>query len=208
VSSYYEIIDGVRLPAKLGGHPALELCNTFAGWNGEPEVEYLVSYDALALWAGHVGLLEGDRVEQVRAAGARRPKEAAAVLDRAQDFRAALYPLFQESKRTAEPSPVITDELHAAATAVRITPTGATFEWQLPADCGLEAPLLAAAWSAAGLLTSHDMRAVRACPGGGCGWLFLDHRGRRRWCSMATCGNRSKVRRFSARHQAGREAPH
>jgi predicted RNA-binding Zn ribbon-like protein len=38
---------------------------------------------------------------------------------------------------------------------------------------------------------------VRTCPS--CGWLFLDARGRRRWCSMATCGNRAKVRAHAAR---------
>ncbi|MFD0428560.1 CGNR zinc finger domain-containing protein [Streptomyces zhihengii] len=25
-------------------------------------------------------------------------------------------------------------------------------------------------------------------PRGGCGWLFLDESGRRRWCSLRTCG--------------------
>lgn len=36
---------------------------------------------------------------------------------------------------------------------------------------------------------------IRAC--GRCGWLFLDSSrgGRRRWCSMSTCGNREKASR-------------
>ncbi|MYV62710.1 hypothetical protein GTW37_28835, partial [Streptomyces sp. SID4931] len=25
-------------------------------------------------------------------------------------------------------------------------------------------------------------------PGKGCGWLFLDTAGRRRWCSLGVCG--------------------
>ncbi|TIU06903.1 MAG: CGNR zinc finger domain-containing protein, partial [Mesorhizobium sp.] len=34
-----------------------------------------------------------------------------------------------------------------------------------------------------------------SCPR--CGWLFLDtsRGGKRRWCSMRTCGNREKVSR-------------
>lgn len=38
-----------------------------------------------------------------------------------------------------------------------------------------------------------------ACPA--CGWMFYDvtRGGRRRWCSMATCGNRSKVRQHRRR---------
>jgi predicted RNA-binding Zn ribbon-like protein len=40
------------------------------------------------------------------------------------------------------------------------------------------------------------------CPGHDCGWLFLDRTGRRRWCSMATCGSREKMRRLYARRKA------
>jgi hypothetical protein len=39
------------------------------------------------------------------------------------------------------------------------------------------------------------------CPGDDCGWVFLDHRGRRRWCSMQSCGNRAKVSAFAQRRR-------
>jgi predicted RNA-binding Zn ribbon-like protein len=42
---------------------------------------------------------------------------------------------------------------------------------------------------------------VRRCPGRDCGWLFLDASGRRRWCSMTTCGSREKMRRMYARRR-------
>jgi predicted RNA-binding Zn ribbon-like protein len=62
-------------------------------------------------------------------------------------------------------------------------------------------PLLAVVWSAAALLTSPSARGVAACPGNGCGWIFADPRGRRRWCSMAWCGNRNKARRHAQRRR-------
>jgi predicted RNA-binding Zn ribbon-like protein len=43
---------------------------------------------------------------------------------------------------------------------------------------------------------------VHRCPGRNCGWLFLDTSGRRRWCSMATCGSRAKMRAMYARRRA------
>ena len=43
---------------------------------------------------------------------------------------------------------------------------------------------------------------VRRCPGPDCGWLFLDTSGRRRWCSMTTCGSRVKMRRLYQRRRA------
>lgn len=43
------------------------------------------------------------------------------------------------------------------------------------------------------------LKRVSRCPGRGCGWLFLNTSGRRRWCSMSTCGSRDKMRRLHQR---------
>ncbi len=49
---------------------------------------------------------------------------------------------------------------------------------------------------------------VRACEGEGCSLYFLDtsRSGRRRWCSMAACGNKEKVGAFRQRRQGLQEA--
>jgi predicted RNA-binding Zn ribbon-like protein len=78
--------------------------------------------------------------------------------------------------------------------------------WQPVAARGtdrLALPLHVVAWSAAHLLTTLPPGAVAACPGQGCGWLFSDPRGRRRWCRMEWCGNRAKARRHAARQSGG-----
>jgi hypothetical protein len=54
---------------------------------------------------------------------------------------------------------------------------------------------LVIAGAAEDLLTGPLAGTVSACPGEGCGWLFSDPRARRRWCTMAICGNRAKARR-------------
>jgi predicted RNA-binding Zn ribbon-like protein len=43
----------------------------------------------------------------------------------------------------------------------------------------------------------------RICANDGCRWVFEDtsRGGRRRWCDMASCGNRAKVRRYRSRHR-------
>jgi predicted RNA-binding Zn ribbon-like protein len=43
---------------------------------------------------------------------------------------------------------------------------------------------------------------LQQCPGRDCGWFFLNASGRRRWCSMDTCGSRAKMRRLYARRHA------
>ena len=52
-----------------------------------------------------------------------------------------------------------------------------------------------------GLLLQNKPGRLRKCAAPDCGTLFLDvsKTGRRRWCSMANCGNRNKVQRFRAR---------
>ncbi len=59
--------------------------------------------------------------------------------------------------------------------------------------------LLAA--DAVNLFASTSPERIKECAQPRCGMVFLDtSRGnRRRWCSMATCGNRAKVKRFDDR---------
>jgi predicted RNA-binding Zn ribbon-like protein len=57
--------------------------------------------------------------------------------------------------------------------------------------------MLEIARAAGTLLSSPELAKVGRCPGHGCGWLFADPRGRRRWCVMAVCGNREKARRHA-----------
>ena len=197
MAPYSTTVDGFTLPALLGGHPALDFCNTFAGWNGEPTKEYLLDYAHLAVWTEYAGLLPAGRVAALRRAARRDERAAARLLARARAFRASLYGLLLE-RRPAEP---VTALVNRASSLQRLTAGKAGFEFSLADEAGLSAPLLAVAWSAGKLLTEPELELVSACPGTGCGWLFLDPRGRRRWCTMSTCGNRTKVRRFAERHR-------
>jgi predicted RNA-binding Zn ribbon-like protein len=74
---------------------------------------------------------------------------------------------------------------------------------------GAESQLDRVSWVAAGavieLLLSAEAERLRLCASHDCGWLFLDvsRNGRRRWCSMAACGNVEKARRFRSRAGSG-----
>ncbi len=200
MQSHYEIVDGLRLPAKISGHPALDFCNTWVGWDGRDTSDYLVGYEHLALWAGFVGLLPAERIAALRDRAALEPSAAGLVLERARVLRTALYGVLVSGAEA--PGFDVVDRTAAdAAGQLRLAGSGAGFARALADDAGLDAPLLAAAWSASELLVSRELSLVRACPGTGCGWLFLDQRGRRRWCVMSTCGNRAKARRFAQRQR-------
>jgi predicted RNA-binding Zn ribbon-like protein len=69
-----------------------------------------------------------------------------------------------------------------------------------PADTA-EQLLAPIALKTAELFSTADFRRVRLCDDPTCVHWFLDQTrpGRRRWCSMATCGNRLKVRSYRQR---------
>jgi predicted RNA-binding Zn ribbon-like protein len=199
-----EWVDGFRLPAWWGGHPVLDFCNTYAGWDGYESGDYLKTYEHLAVWSGRHGLLPAQRVTDLRCRASREGDAALAVLERTRRFRGALYAVLRYRAPGGTWEGVLGEVRAAAAQLTLRAEPGGEFRWDVDAASELAAPLHAVAWAAAGLLTSSDCAHVRACPGRGCGWMFLDRRDRRRWCTMAICGNRAKARRFEARQRAGR----
>lgn len=51
------------------------------------------------------------------------------------------------------------------------------------------------------LYTSNKLSSIHRCANPSCVLLFIDTRGRRKWCSMRICGNREKVTRFQRRQK-------
>ncbi|KAK1177370.1 BTAD domain-containing putative transcriptional regulator [Streptomyces sp. NBS 14/10] len=182
------------LPWNTSGHPALELCNTYAGWCGPelPGSEWLRGYATLAVWAGHLDLVDTPLVDRLLQRARERPDEAAAVLAEARVFRADLYACLTDPHDVRAFNAVAAVARRAAGAAVFTRGEDGLGRWRLPPAVGLPLPLLAAAHSAAGLLADPRRFTIRCCPSEDCGWLFLDGSGRRRWCSLATCGSRSR----------------
>ncbi|SCF69003.1 BTAD domain-containing putative transcriptional regulator [Streptomyces sp. Cmuel-A718b] len=195
--TYAVRVRGEWLPWNTGGDPALEFCNTYAGWGGErlPGSEWLRGYRTLAVWAGHLDLLDDRTVTRLLRRAQERPEEASGVLEGAREFRSALYGCLVEG--VERNGTVGRDEAFArVAEVVQEAMRHAVFvrgddglgRWSPHPDSGLRLPLHAVAQRAADLLADPRRLTVRACPGKGCGWLFLDTAGRRRWCSLGVCG--------------------
>lgn len=189
---------GVVLPRPVGGHPALDFVNTYAGWGEAVGFEYLKTYDHLAVFAEQSGLLDPASVAALRRRAATRPRDAEDVVVRARGLRAALRAVLlhpTDQRRVAALSRL----LQPALAQLHLVP-GTQPRWDVGG--GLERPLSVVSWSGAQALTTEDLATVQACPGHECGWLFIDPRGRRRWCSMRTCGNRAKVAAHAERQRS------
>jgi len=192
------LVGGLLLPRPVAGHPALELCNTLAGWGDPAPRDYLTSYAALLALARHLDLLPAGETRGLRRDAAARPATAARTLGDVRRLRADLYAAVAHRDPAALTR--LNPALARAAAARRITALGPHGPvWAAP-DQGLRAPRTALAWAAYRLLDDPvAVSRVRVCPGDGCGWLFVDPRGQRRWCVMSLCGNRAKARRHAAR---------
>jgi predicted RNA-binding Zn ribbon-like protein len=198
---YQRLVDGLLLPAPIAGEPALDFCNTRAGWGAAEPREYLTSYDHLAVWTREAGLIPASAAARLRGRAERQPEESARVLKRALALRSAVYTACSDSGATAAWDAVANEARAAASAAVLLGDAPPGRRWVVPEDAGLELPALELARAAGTLLASTDLTTVGRCPAADCGWLFLDPRRRRRWCSMAVCGNRAKARRHAQRGQ-------
>ncbi|WBQ06615.1 CGNR zinc finger domain-containing protein [Kribbella sp. CA-293567] len=201
--SHLELVQGVVLPKPVGADPVLNFLNTRSDFDGRGPAanEWLTSYEALVIWSGYVGLLADASVFRLIEQASVKPTDATRRLDAAREFRADLYDVLTDEAATGSFDAVARAVGRSTArrqlSAVPADGIGVRATWELPEDLGL--PLDQLALLAAELLTGTSRDHIRLCPGDNCGWLFLDPRGRRRWCSMATCGNRAKVRAHAAR---------
>jgi predicted RNA-binding Zn ribbon-like protein len=190
--SWYVEVDGLVLPRQVAGHPALELVNTRAGWGDTYDPrrqDYLRSLDHLVHLARLNGLVDEHTAARLSRRARRERHRADAEVDRARRLRADLHDLLLGSAGRAATARVTT-ALSRARQRQRLELTGSGARWSFPGEPTLADPLDAFLVAAGELLV--DRPRIGACPGTGCGWLFVDTSGRRRWCQMAVCGNRAK----------------
>lgn len=189
----------------------LDFANTLS-WrtSGKPE-EKLGSYAALVEWGQKAGIVSARQARAMFKAA--QPSKG--IMKRAIRLRESIYRIFatQAAGRRALPSDlaILNETVREALGHLQLVPNAQAFAWRWPAGSDAARRILwTVARSAAELLTSDHLRAVRECAGEGCGWLFLDlSRNRsRRWCAMSDCGNREKARRHYQRVRQVRAERH
>jgi predicted RNA-binding Zn ribbon-like protein len=182
----------------LGGRPAIDLVNTLRErWRRR--VETLVTPDDLGLWLVRARLLPApQRVTRARLGEARELREA---IDRC--VQAAL------ARDAAPPAAVTIIDgwlAHAAARpALAVAADGTPVMEELPSADAVRHALGAVALDAARMLgTPAEAARIRVCASETCSARFYDRSpaARRRWCSMALCGNEAKARRHRERSRS------
>jgi predicted RNA-binding Zn ribbon-like protein len=186
--------------------PTAQLCLDFANtsfWRGTavPE-ETLRAPDDLLAWLAGAGQ---PGTEDARAHWNATPGAAEAAHRTALDLRETIYRVLAGPDPTPGDLAALNRALAAAPERRHLERTVVGFAWRAapwsPTPHHLLAPVL---WSAADLLAGPRRARVHTCANPRCRWLFLDDSkaGTRRWCSMASCGNRAKAHRHYVRTRA------
>lgn len=183
-----------------GGSLSLDFANT-ADWTEDgvavEVADALVEDDSLDRWGGRMEISGrlGGREELVRA----------------RILRSALHRILSSLAASGQPDMESLATLHStyaqAVAAGRLAPRtdgGIGLEWR--DDEPRRVRFAVAADAVALLADPARVGRLRRCPGRDCGWIFLDRSGRRRWCSMSTCGSREKMRSLYARRRASERA--
>ncbi len=193
----------------VGGNLALDFCNTVGGKRGAITRDYLNSYFDLIAWCYQAGLLDGRQAQECLEVSERQTERAASVLERAIQFREALFRMFA-ALIARKPVPqaelaALNAELSSGLGRRQLlwSRNGNGFKWTWAVEPGvLDQALGQIAHAAATLLTDPEhLKRAEICHGDTCGWLFVDlsKNHSRRWCDMRDCGNRAKVRRHRQR---------
>ena len=122
--------------------------------------------------------------------------------ERALELRELVHRLFDAHAQAKVPAARDVESLNAALAEAPARTTlkreRGGYAWDVDMRSGTALALLAPVlWTAGDLLAGARLDRVRRCANPECGWLFLDdsRAGKRRWCSMQSCGNRAKARR-------------
>ncbi len=174
-------------------------------------VEHVLALSDATGWLVERGLLYRDEARPLDGVG---PNRAGQLLEHVLAARAGLREVVEAlvAVRPADPRALATvNALLRSRTAVELRDSASTLAvGHVHVGAPLDDALSALAWPLVATVDGGDAARLRICANDGCRWVFRDgsRTGRRRWCSMASCGNRAKAARHRARHRArARAAP-
>lgn len=175
------------------GRPCLDLLATVGDRDGLAFDRWRVPAD-LGRWCREAGLL------------AEAPRVNPAQLEAARALREATHRLLCAALAGQAPAPSDLALLNDWARLPPLAPQLVDFGCPVATSAArpLQATLASVARDAVSLLADGPLDRVRQCAADDCSVWFLDSSrpGRRRWCSMAGCGNREKKATFRGKRRA------
>lgn len=194
--------------------PVADLCLAYANtryWRGTAApIESLSIANNLFVWCENFAVLDAQSCATVREHCGEDQNAAVVLLDGAIAVREMLYrsllSIAQTGRCARQDIIYFNDVLLRVPSRTRLRRSATSSGWVLEsATATIEQILAPVLWSAGDLLAGSQLARLRCCANPRCQWLFLDDSksGTRRWCSMASCGNRAKAYRHYLRSKIG-----
>lgn len=163
----------------------------------------LYDFERFVRWLEASELFDAERATSMRRRALQQPAGALAVVGDARRVRTVLRALAERGDAMHE---IRTDALaeinrvlgrSAGTRRLELQGDGTFVRTFVPVGDAFAGLLIPIVESAADALILGDLRRVRRCADPRCARVFQDEtkNGRRRWCDMATCGNRAKAAR-------------
>ena len=177
----------------------LDFVNTDTGVRG---ADALHDFERFVLWLEAAHVLDTERSASMRRRSQQQPAGALAVLGDARRVRTVLRALAERGV-LAEVRLAALGEINrvlgrsAGTRRVELRGDGTFARAFVPVGDAFAGLLIPVVESAADALILDQLGRVRRCADPRCSRVFQDEtkNGRRRWCDMATCGNRAKAAR-------------
>lgn len=199
-----------RAPSRGHAHD-VSLDDTFDFLNTDDlengfRLERLPTLDHALDWFVRRGVIHGEGADRVRDLAASSPEIAARDLLRIYAVRGALREVADAIVEERPPRPGALDTVNRALHARQVielvpAPDGCVSVDHRHVGDPIDDALARLADPLVLELTTGHPERIRICDNDRCRWVFFDasRTGRRRWCDMATCGNRAKAARHRAR---------
>ena len=163
----------------------------------------LYDFERFVRWLEAARLLDAERAASMRRRAQQQPAGALAVLGDARRVRTVLRALAERGDASHEIRGDALGEINrvlgrsAGTRRLELQGDGSFVRAFVPVGDAFAGLLIPIVESAADALILRELARVRRCADPRCGRVFQDEtkNGRRRWCDMATCGNRAKAAR-------------
>tara|TARA_R110002072_G_scaffold39058_1_gene112593 strand:+ start:830 stop:1471 length:642 start_codon:yes stop_codon:yes gene_type:complete len=190
----------------LGGRLAIDFANSYKRIGRDREG--IASFDDLLTFMKSHHLLHEDEASDLHMFHFQNPARCQNVVETLlalrQSFRSILTDLSQGWPLNPDFMEVVNGQLQSFKSFHRIEPGEEGMELKTVIDeAGPEKLMFPILHDIAAFLTSDHVEKTRGCASEDCNLYFINtsRNGRRRWCSMSTCGNRAKVNAYLKRQE-------
>ena len=181
-----------------GGSLCIDFINTVRNRTTLPLEDYLSDFNDLLYWSKRLSVIDAAAYKKIELNAINNKRKADLFFKGALDFRELLYKIFcgicKGKKIPAADLEEYNKILSAYFPFIQLKRSGFNFveDWNFEQDSLMYilAPVVNDSYE---LLLTDKLKRIGECPK--CRWLFLDttKNGKRRWCTMKTCGSSVKA---------------